>query len=130
MADGAGSRGPVATKRWTRKEYHALAEAGILSPEVSVELIEGEIIEVTPQGRKHAATVMKVLEVLRHHVPEGHSVRCQLPLALGSDSEPEPDLASAVVLNRTSRGPSPDCSQPVVQVVHAVAALQCGGTRP
>ncbi len=49
-----------------------------------------------PQGAHHAAAVQKLTQLLVAAVgiPGRAAVRVQLPLALGEDSEPEPDLAA------------------------------------
>ncbi len=79
-------------KRWSRAEYDQLVAQGAFQPEERVELIEGEILTMTPQNRPHATTVMLVQEALREAFGPGVHVQVQLPLALGT-SEPEPDLA-------------------------------------
>lgn len=83
----------IQTHRWTRREYDRMGEAGILAPDARTELIDGEVIEVSPQSSYHAATVSLAQEALRHAFGDGYTVRVQLPLALGATSEPEPDLA-------------------------------------
>src|SRR5947207_15100002 len=47
----------VAKKLFTVDEYHRMAEAGIFHPEARLELIEGEIIEMSPPGIRHIACV-------------------------------------------------------------------------
>ena len=79
-------------KRWTREEYHQLAETGLLQ-DVRVQLIGGEIVEMTPQGNRHCVAVGLIEEALRTAFGANHWVRVQMPLALLDDSEPEPDLA-------------------------------------
>ncbi len=44
-------------RRFTVEEYHRMAQAGILSEDDRVELIEGEIVEMVPIGSRHAASV-------------------------------------------------------------------------
>lgn len=79
-------------RRWTRNEYHKMAAAGLFDSQ-SVELIDGEVIEMSPHGTEHAAVIGLVQNVLaREFGPDCH-VRVQLPLTLGDVSEPEPDLA-------------------------------------
>jgi Uma2 family endonuclease len=85
----------IRTHRWTRREYERMGEAGILAPDARTELIDGEVIEVSPQSSYHAATVSFAQEALRRAFGDGYTVRVQLPLALGEASEPEPDLAVA-----------------------------------
>jgi hypothetical protein len=45
-------------------EYHRMAEAGIFGPEERVELIEGEIIEMSPIGPRHAGSVVDLNRLL------------------------------------------------------------------
>ena len=80
-------------RRWTRSEFRKMATAGIIHPEDRLELIEGEIVEMTPQSSLHSTAVRKAEEALRVVFSSGYDVRAQLPLALGSLSEPEPDVA-------------------------------------
>ena len=81
-------------RHWNRDEYiNKMAEAGVFAPGERVELIEGEIIAVTPQKSPHAAAVRLVQGALRGVFGGGFDVRPQLPLGLGPDSEPEPEIA-------------------------------------
>ncbi|MDR7485366.1 MAG: Uma2 family endonuclease [Armatimonadota bacterium] len=82
----------VRTKVWTREEYDRLVAAGAFPPGARVQLIHGEIVEMTPQSALHAAAVELAQNALHALGPE-YGVRVQLPLALGAESEPEPDLA-------------------------------------
>lgn len=86
----------VALRRWTREEYERMVDAGILGPNDKVELIDGEIVIMTPQKSRHATGVQLALEKLRDVFGDGFVVRSQLPLALDAGSEPEPDVAVVV----------------------------------
>jgi Uma2 family endonuclease len=70
-----------------------MIRAGIFGPEERLELVEGEIVEMSPQDPPHSVGVQLVGEELRREFPAGFHVRAQLPMALSDDSEPEPDLA-------------------------------------
>lgn len=80
-------------RRWTREEYYRMAGAGVFAPGERVELIEGEIINMTPQDSPHAAAGWLVDSALGRAFPPEYHVRSQRPLILGPDSEPEPDAA-------------------------------------
>jgi Uma2 family endonuclease len=70
-----------------------MVEAGILGPDDRVELVEGEIVELSPERSRHASGIDLAAEALRLAFGAGHTVRVQHPLALGEQSEPEPDIA-------------------------------------
>ncbi len=78
--------------RTTREEYVRMVEAGAYEGR-RVELVDGVVYEMTPQLSPHASTVMLVQDALRDVFPSGFSLRCQMPLDVGSASMPEPDLA-------------------------------------
>lgn len=74
-------------------EYQRLAGAGVLSPDLRVELIDGEIIEMAPIGSRHWATVNRIDELLKQAVGARAIVSSQSSFRLDAYSEPEPDLA-------------------------------------
>lgn len=74
-------------------EYYAMARAGILDEDDRVELIEGEIVRMTPIGSRHAACVDRLTRILSGFAGPDEIVRVQNPVRLGDLSEPEPDLA-------------------------------------
>ena len=80
-------------RRFTVEEYARMGEAGIFAPGERVELIEGEILAVSPQNRKHARRIAKLTSLLVRLFGDNHEIRVQLPLTLSKFSEPEPDFA-------------------------------------
>ena len=82
-----------ATFRWTRERYDRAVEAGVFGPDDRIELIEGQLLAMNPQGSRHAAIVGQAGDVLRDVFGADCSIRTQCPLAAGDDSEPEPDIA-------------------------------------
>ncbi|MDW8183673.1 MAG: Uma2 family endonuclease [Anaerolineae bacterium] len=83
----------VMTRRFTVEEYHRMREAGILSEDDPVELIEGEIIQMPPISSMHAGCVDRLTMLLMEGVRRRAIVRVQSPIHLGERSEPQPDLA-------------------------------------
>jgi Uma2 family endonuclease len=83
----------IDVRHWTREEYERLVEQGFFHPEERCELVDGVIFEMTPQSSRHATGVRFCLIALQPLYQEGFDIRCQMPLALGFDSEPEPDIA-------------------------------------
>ena len=78
---------------FTVEQYYRMAEAGILSADDRVELIEGEIVEMTPIGSRHAACVKRLIRLLDRAVGDHAVVSAQDPVRLSERSEPQPDLA-------------------------------------
>lgn len=78
--------------RLTAAEYHRMGEAGVFAVDARVELIEGEVIDMTPIGTRHHAAVMRLSRVLQHAADDSALVSVQGPLHLDDWSEPEPDL--------------------------------------
>jgi Uma2 family endonuclease len=83
----------LARRLFTVAEYHKMAEAGILSEDDRVELLEGEIVAMSPIGSRHAACVDRLTQYLVVQVRGRAIVRVQSPIRLGEHSEPQPDLA-------------------------------------
>jgi hypothetical protein len=82
----------VTKKRFTVDEYYQMAKAGILGPGDRVELIEGEIIEMSPIGDRHATRVLRAIDFLSRAFAGRALVNVQNPLQLSDYTEPQPDL--------------------------------------
>jgi Uma2 family endonuclease len=78
-------------RRWTREEYYRLGELGFFHGQ-RVELIEGEIMVLSPQNWPHTLTVARVGRALERILGAGFWVRMQFPLNLGT-TDPEPDVS-------------------------------------
>jgi Uma2 family endonuclease len=80
-------------RRWSRAEYERMVEVGLLGANDRVELLGGMLVEMSPIGTRHAATVDRLTELLITALARRARVRIQGPFAASDDSEPEPDLA-------------------------------------
>lgn len=74
------------------EEYHRMAQAGILSEDDRVELIDGEILAMTPIGSRHNAAVDRANRALVMAVGAQAIVRVLGSVRLGRFNEPEPDI--------------------------------------
>lgn len=101
---------------WTKGKYENMVSKGIFHPEERLELLEGEIISMTPQGSVHATAVRLVEDTLRKAFLKGYDVRVQMPLALDIFSEPEPDIAVVTGSPRDYRDMHPSTAILIVEV--------------
>jgi Uma2 family endonuclease len=83
----------IKRRLFTVDEYSRMAEAGILGADDRLELIDGEIIEMTLIGRLHAAAVDRLMKLFITTFGNEATIRGQNPVVLGGYSEPQPDLA-------------------------------------
>ncbi len=87
---------PIQTRqprRFSVKEYYAMADAGILTEKDRVELLDGEIILMAPIGSRHAFCVDQFNDMLVPALQGQAFVRIQNPVRLDDGSEPQPDIA-------------------------------------
>ena len=82
----------VTRKRFTVDEYQRMGQVGILGPEDRVELIDGEILAMTPIGARHNACVSSGNRALVRAAGDDALVLPQGSVRLSTYSEPEPDL--------------------------------------
>ena len=78
---------------FTVDEYHRMAEAGIFRPDERVELIDGEIIEMSPIGPRHAGCVINATRLFITRLGDRVVLSPQNPVTIHPRSEPQPDLA-------------------------------------
>lgn len=79
-------------RRWTRDEYYKMSEMGLFEGQ-RVELIDGEIIEMSPMGNPHVVAASLVQRELIRIFGPSYWIRFGVPLAISAVSEPEPDIA-------------------------------------
>jgi len=82
----------ISKRLLTVEEYQKMAEVGILR-EQGIELINGEIVEMSPVGSKHLACVNKLNAILSALIGSKAIVSVQNPIIAGDNSAPEPDIS-------------------------------------
>jgi Uma2 family endonuclease len=83
----------VARRPLTVAEFHRMGEAGILTEDDRVELIEGQLIAMSPIGSDHSGTVNALTRALVQAVGAQGVVAVQNPVQLDDLSEPQPDFS-------------------------------------
>ncbi len=82
-------------RRFTVEEYYQMARAGILGEDDRVELLEGEIVEMSPIGHRHALCVKRLTRAFYRLFADVAVISVQDPVHLGEYSDPQLDLVLA-----------------------------------
>jgi Uma2 family endonuclease len=80
-------------RRFTVDDYYRMAEVGILTEDDRVELLDGEIVEMSPIGSDHAGHVKRLTALFTSRLGARVVVGVQDPVRLSRHSEPQPDIA-------------------------------------
>ena len=84
---------PLATKhRFSVEDYYRMAETGLLRPDARVELLDGEIIDMSPIGPPHGGVTKRLNRLFAQLAGGRWLVAVQDPVRLDEYSEPQPDL--------------------------------------
>jgi Uma2 family endonuclease len=102
-------------RRWTREEYYRMAELGWFHAQ-RVELIEGEIMVLSPQGPSHTYLTDHVAKLLRKSGWTSVWVRIQFPIDFGPYSDPEPDASVVAGSSADYRTAHPTSALLIVEV--------------
>ncbi|MGH6815786.1 MAG: Uma2 family endonuclease [Hyphomicrobiaceae bacterium] len=79
-------------RRWTVAELEKMIAAGILQEDERIELVGGEVVAMSPKGRRHEVLRTELLVYWARVLPADLKIASETPLRLGDDTEPEPDL--------------------------------------
>ncbi|MEO1211201.1 MAG: Uma2 family endonuclease [Cyanobacteria bacterium J06638_20] len=115
------------TRLWTVDEYYQMAKTGLIKPGEQVELLEGQIMQMTPQGPLHAATTDYAADLLRESLADKALVRVEKPLQISDRSEPQPDIAVVHVhpYRYADGHPSPDQVYLLIEVSDSSLDYDC-----
>jgi Uma2 family endonuclease len=104
--------------KWTVSEFHQMVAAGIIEEDAHVELLHGQIVQMSPVGKFHAACVSFLNDWLSQQLRSDFIIRVQDPIKMEDHSEPEP--AIAVVKRRAdfyaNHLPGPDDIEFLIEV--------------
>jgi Uma2 family endonuclease len=94
VASPPSSESTITPRRFTQEEYFAMAEAGVLGPDDSVELLSGQIVEMSPENSPHRVAIAKESAAFIRALQDRlYFVQTQSTLPLDERNVPEPDLA-------------------------------------
>lgn len=79
-------------RRFSTAEYMRMAEAEFFAENEKVELIRGEIIEMSPVNIPHASTIRRLVQLLAAALGKQVILDVQNPIQLGEESLPQPDV--------------------------------------
>ena len=96
--------------RFSAEDYHRLGELGFLAPDARVELLDGEIHDMSPIGPLHSGVVNRLIRFFGLSAKGRWIVSAQNPVGLDNYSEPQPDLTllKAAPDDYVSHHPTPD----------------------
>lgn len=115
MATRTAMATPPRPYRFTVDEFEQLNLADVLGDNIRVELMDGEIIAMSPIGVPHASCVDNLARELILQLGRGYRVSVQNPVQLPPDSLPQPDVAVAQQ-RRYARHPEPGDVLIVIEV--------------
>ena len=108
----------VERRRFSVDDYYRMADAGILGDRERVELIDGEVVTISPIGRRHSACVSSANQALVLAAGTSAIVQPQGPVRLDRFNEPQPDLMLLKARSDfyASHHPGPSDVLPVVEI--------------
>jgi Uma2 family endonuclease len=89
---GADMATQIAKKLFTVYDYHKMVDAGILGEDDRVELIRGEIVQMSPIGPPHNGTIHRANWFLSRIIGDLAIIGVQGSIRLDEYDEPQPDL--------------------------------------
>jgi len=109
-------RTETSRKRFTVDDYYRMADAGILAPGDRVELIDGEIIQMSPIGVRHLGCVNATTEVFIDAFKGRAVISGQNPVRLSDFTEPQPDIVLLKPRKDFYRGKRPETADTILVV--------------
>ena len=80
------------TLRWSLERFDRVIAAGAFREDDHIELIEGELLVMTPQGDDHVIALNLINQLFWRSIPSGFFLYIQSSFALNDFSKPEPDM--------------------------------------
>lgn len=105
---------PERIARIRRETFDKMIDAGCFTAGERIQLLEGVLVQMSPQKGSHARTIVHVSKLLHRAIGDRADVASQLPFDASDYSKPEPDLA--LWTPASPRDPIPTCPLLVIEV--------------
>jgi Uma2 family endonuclease len=117
----------LVTAKWSLEDYHRMIDTGLLD-ERQVELIDGEILEMAPEGAGHSYNGRELGKYLRLQLGDLVEVSESYPITLPNNSEPQPDVAilKPPAANYSTRHPYPEDIYWLIEISNTTLARDLG----
>lgn len=115
-------------REFTVDEYHRMAEAGIIADREPVELLDGQLVLMTPIGSRHVGRHGRLVRYLIEALGDSALVLGMSSIPMGDRSEPNPDIAIALPRadGYESRHPTPGEILALIEIAESSLAKDVG----
>ena len=122
----------LTTHRFTVEDYYRMAESGVLKPEARVELVDGQILDMSPIGPFHGGVTKRLIRLFSNLAQGRWIVAAQDPVRLDAHSEPQPDvmLLQPASDDYIKRHPRPEEVFLLIEVADSTLAYDRGEKLP
>lgn len=114
--------------KWSLDKYHELVKAGVLE-DCHVELLSGDIVEMSPVEPVHDDTREELTDYLRSRLGNRAKVREATAVTLPGDSEPIPDISVVKLQRYRYRHPHPDDVYLLIEIANSRPGRDLGSKR-
>jgi Uma2 family endonuclease len=111
---------PERVVKLRRAVFEEMIERGLLPEDDRIQLLEGVLVQRSPQGDAHAREIVKLTNVLGRRIGDRADIAPQVPFRAGDYSRPEPDLA----LWPLAEDGAPPPERPLLVIEVAVSSLR------
>lgn len=113
--------------RWSIEDYHRMIDSGLLAGR-QVELIDGQVLDMTPERPIHRATYRRGVKYLETLLGDLAVVFATAPITLSDNSEPQPDICIVVPPESRydQRHPSPEDIYWLIEVSNSTLTYDLG----
>lgn len=106
MPEATGELPSPKPHRFTVDDYLRMVDARVILPSDKVELLDGQVVDMSPQGLAHALALHRLQRLIDRRCGDRAEVIAQMPFAAAADSLPEPDIYVAELGTLVERWPN------------------------